>query len=352
MGVYRRPDSKYWWVLLDGYGLRESTGLPVVAATPALTRESRAQADTYYITRMAQLAQARTDPTRAIVSFRKHAQWYAEHHAAHMRGVARVRSMLRQLSLYFDRFDSLGQITSDTIREWMTWRKRQVGPNTVNRELDVLKALLKAAIPRYLDTSPAADLRRFRVPESEPRVLSPEEETRLLRVGSPADRAWIMLAIDTLLRLSNTVDLKWAQVKLDRKVIIPLNAKVSHDVVPMSSRLETALRALSQTSAYVFPHFHETKHGGAQASKQIAIRRFATLCKLARVDHGRDADGVTFHCLRHTGATRALQRGASVRTVMKLGGWKDERMVMRYSHASDADVRAAAESIGADVEIT
>ena len=50
--------------------------------------------------------------------------------------------------------------------------------------------------------------------------------------------------------------------------------------------------------------------------------------------------------LSSTGATRALQNGASVRTVMKLGGWKDERMVMRYVHASDADVRAAAESIG------
>ena len=41
-----------------------------------------------------------------------------------------------------------------------------------------------------------------------------------------------------------------------------------------------------------------------------------------------------------------LHLNPSVRTVMKLGGWKSERSVMRYVHASDIDVQAAAESIG------
>jgi integrase len=93
----------------------------------------------------------------------------------------------------------------------------------------------------------------------------------------------------------------------------------------------------------VFPSFHTSDR--KTAAKNVAIRRFDDLCQLAGVPHGRKADGVTFHCLRHTGATRALQRGASVRTVMKLGGWKDETSVMRYVHAADSDVRAAAESI-------
>lgn len=345
MGVYKRPDSLFWWVLLDGYHVRESTRVPI-GRTEAQQKEQRRQAEVYYHRRMAALAEQTREPDREVISYVTLSAWYADHHAAHLRGVTRALSMLRQLGLYFDRFRSIAEITPDDIAEWKTWRKRQVGPNTVNRELDVLKSLLKSAVPRYLAQSPALELRRFRVPEAERRVLTPEEEERLVRVGSPDDTAWIILGIDTLMRLSNTVFLKWAQVKLDRRVILPLNAKVSHDVVPMSSRLERALRALPRDSEYVFPQFFNAKKGGQTAAVNRAKRRFAKLCQLAKVDHGRDVEGVTFHCLRHTGATRALQRGASVRTVMKLGGWKDERMVMRYVHASDADVRAAAESIG------
>lgn len=324
--------------------MRESTRIPRTSGSPAQTKELRRQAEAYYADRMATLAKTRHEPDKERISYRALSTWYQTHHAAHLRGVSRVNSMLGQLGVYFDRFASVAAIRVEDVTEWMTWRKRQVSPATVNRELDVLKSVLRSAVPRYLSVSPASELRRFRVVETERRVLTPDEEARLLAVGTEVDQAWIVLALDTLLRLSNTVDSKWAQVKLERRIILPLNAKVSHDVVPMSSRLTTALSALPRDGDWVFPHFHG---GSGQSPKQRAIRRFDLLCRLAKVDYGRAAEGVTFHCLRHTGATRALQRGASVRTVMKLGGWKDERSVMRYVHASDQDVRDAAESIGA-----
>ncbi len=137
-------------------------------------------------------------------------------------------------------------------------------------------------------------------------------------------------------------------MKYAQSSIVPLNAKVRHDVVPMTTRMIAALKALPQDTGWVFARFHKAGEKKT-AAKNKAIRRFDYLCQVGHVPHGRAANGVTFHCLRHTGATRALQRGASVRTVMKLGGWKDERSVMRYVHAADSDVRAAAESIGGSV---
>lgn len=346
MALYRRPDSPYWWMLIEGADVRLSTKIRWDGDTPGKKREQKRKADIAYAKELERWATILGESSdKPAISFRTFRDWYDTHHAAHLRGVTRVQSILTQLGKHFDG-RSLHEIDADAIREWMTKRKREVEPSTVNRELDVLKSLLNAAVPRYLDASPAAQVRRFRVEEAEPRVLTVDEETRLLAVGSDADRAWITLALDTLLRLSNTVDLKWAQVKLDARVIVPLNAKVSHDIVPISTRLAVALTNLPRQSDYVFPAFREAKKGGAQAAKQLAIRRFAHLCALAGIPHGRGVNGITFHCLRHTGATRALQAGASVRTVMKLGGWKMERMVMRYVHASDADVRQAAESIG------
>ena len=109
--------------------------------------------------------------------------------------------------------------------------------------------------------------------------------------------------------------------------------------------MRLALDQLPQRSAYVFQSLHD-KGKGPTAAKNLLIRQFDALCQSAGLPHGRKAGGLTFHCLRHTGASRALQAGASVRTVMTLGGWKDLRSVLRYTHASDADVQAAAESIG------
>lgn len=346
MGVFVRKDSPFFWIWIEGTRTRESTGVPVKGGSPAQERELRRQAETIYAARKVEEAKRREGLAfkKPTISYAKYADWYARHEAAHHRGVIRERSMLTQLGRYFDRFTDLRQVDADAVKEWMTWRKRTVQPGTVNRELDVLKQVLASAVPKYLDASPIAGLRRFRVTEQEPRVLTLDEEDRLLAVCGPEDRAFLLTAIDTLWRLSTVVHLQWAQVKLERRFLVPLNAKVSHDGNPITDRLYEALQALSRDRAWVFPQFHREKDRPS-APKSRAIRRFLHLCQLAHIPHSRAAHGVTFHCLRHTGATRALQQGASVRTVMKLGGWQDERSVMRYVHASDQDVRAAAESI-------
>ncbi len=343
MGVFIRKDSPWYWLWIEATGVKERTGIPVHGGSRQQGKELHRQALELYAIRQAAAAMATAGLAvrRPIISFATFAAWYREHHAAHHRGAEREHSMVRQLCTSFDRFDSIALITADVVKEWMTARKHQVCPNTVNRELDVLKAMLKAAAPKYLAASPIVGVRRFRVEEQDVRVLTHDEERRLLAVAGPEDRAWLIMAIDTLLRLSNVVFLRWAQVKAHD--IVPLNAKVKHDGVPISTRLHDALGQISHSSEWVFPSFHGS--GKPTAAKNAAIRRFHDLCQLAVVPHGRKAGGVTFHCLRHTGATRALQGRASVRTVMKLGGWRDESSVMRYVHAADSDVRAAAESI-------
>lgn len=345
MGVFTRPDSPYFWMWIEGTTIRKSTGV-LRGDEPGQDREQRR------IARDVWLAEQNTQAKRSAglirdkpgITFKAFAAWYTTHEASHHRGVDKETSMLRQLGLYFDRFESIADLDVPAVKEWMTKRRRDVQASTVNRELDVLKRVLVSAVPKYLDVSPIVGLRRFRTDETEPRVLTPGEEAALLEVTGPADRAFLLMAIDTLLRLSNVVYLKWPQVKLSRGVIVPLNAKVSLDASPITRRLDLALKDLPRSSDWVFPMFH-TRGTGKTAAKNKAIRRFHLLCQQANIPHSRAAGGVTFHCLRHTGATRALQRGASLRTVMKLGGWQDERSVMRYLHAADSDVRAAAESI-------
>src|SRR6185503_17414596 len=178
MGLYSRKDSPFHWMCIEGTDIRESTGIPIVGGSPQQERELRRQAQEIYAVRKAAAVASGTGITvrRPTISFPDFAAWYREHHSAHHRGATSEQSMVRRLEVYFGRYDSLALITEDAVKEWMTWRKRQVKPSTVNRELDVLKQMLKAAVPKYLAANPIAGLRRFRVEEAEPRILTRDEE--------------------------------------------------------------------------------------------------------------------------------------------------------------------------------
>ena len=54
----------------------------------------------------------------------------------------------------------------------------------------------------------------------------------------------------------------------------------------------------------------------------------ATACGKAKLS------GVTPHTLRHTFASRLGMAGVDPRTIQELGGWKELKMVERYSHLS------------------
>jgi site-specific recombinase XerD len=66
---------------------------------------------------------------------------------------------------------------------------------------------------------------------------------------------------------------------------------------------------------------------------------FTTACRHANLHD------VTPHTLRHTFASRLAMAGVGLRTIQELGGWKEIKMVERYSHLSDQHKAEAVELI-------
>ena len=63
---------------------------------------------------------------------------------------------------------------------------------------------------------------------------------------------------------------------------------------------------------------------------------------------GRDAgrlDGYTWHCNRHTFASRLIMANVDLRSVQALGGWRTLAMVQRYSHLAPNHLRDAVERL-------
>lgn len=339
MGIYQRPDSPFWWLLLERprgqKSIREPTKVPLDGGSLAQTKESRRQAQAAYATRMADLARGTyglqsVKPSR---TFTAHREWYAAHVSTQKRGMTREVSMLRQLGAFFDAY-ALTAIDHELAREWRTWRLTTVSASTVRREEELLKHLLTTAVPKYLERNQLTGLRRIRVVDPDTRVLTVEEETRLLAVLDGEDRALVIGALDTLLRLSNIAGLTRRQ---DHGTYLYSDTKTGAVKIPISRRFRAALDALPRDGTHYFPSY--------AGNARRVILMFGAACKRADVQTGRAAGGISFHCLRHTGASRMLAAGIDVKTVMEIGGWKSLTVLNRYLHPTEDRKQQAVNTI-------
>jgi integrase len=351
MGVYRRKDSPYWWLWLEappgGRPKAESTKIRLDAPTVEQRRDNKQLAEQIYHQRQAEyLRDAHGLTPKPIIPFSAYATWYEQHAIVTHSSRAREASMLRRLRAHF-RTTPLHQIDRPAVLEWRTTRLTDVAPATVDRELDVLKSLLASAVPKYLTASPIVGLKRHRdtvqAKKRRPRILTLAEERRILaHATDPHDRALLLLALDTLMRLS---DVKALRRDRDYRTYLHVEApKVDPYDVPVSRRLRRALDRLPDTGPYFFPKRWHGRPGAI--SVNTVWRIFRRVCEAAHVPVGRKDRGVTFHSLRHTGTTRMLEQGVNPLAVMEIGGWKELRQLVRYGRASDATKQAAVNVIG------
>jgi integrase len=215
-------------------------------------------------------------------------------------------------------------------------RKRSLAPATVAKELGLLRRILNVAVEAgLLDRNPVARLKMPEFDNRRDRVIDTTEYQRLLAAvdeGQGAHmRPIIVLAYETGMRQGEIVGLRWADVDLAGHFTrLPRTKNGEKRSVPLTETAEEALRAWGRRawnrreSTYVFP----SPAGDGPLGNVSAA--FARLAKRARVAE------VHFHDLRHTFATRMVERGVDLITLASITGHKTLAMLRRYSHPSDA----------------
>lgn len=233
-------------------------------------------------------------------------------------------------------------------------RRIQAGPRTVNREVSVIKAIVQSAVPDYLETSPLYGMPLLKASTPKRRLMTPEEEGRLLAVMAADDKALFLLGLDSLIRLGDLLDLTWDDDHGDRMWIGDPKAGGGFDV-PISRRARTALdawaadpRCTKHRSPYIFARRRRAKT--ARDRRGVIRKMLKSYCAQAKppIPYGRKAGGITFHwATRRTGATRMLNRGVGLLTVQKVGHWATANVVSSIYHELIDDVaQDAVESVG------
>jgi integrase len=206
---------------------------------------------------------------------------------------------------------------------------RKVKPATVNRMLEVLGAVLAAAVEwEWLARFPK--IAKLREPTKRVRWITQQEAAALLR-NLPTHLAdMAQFSLETGLRRANVTGLQWSQVDLARRMawIHPDQAKARKAIpVPLSDAAITVLRrqvGKARDAAYVESVFVYRRKPVHQTSTK-AWRKALTMTGI---------DDFRWHDLRHTWASWHVQNGTPLHVLKELGGWETTEMVQRYAHLS------------------
>ncbi|WNJ99922.1 tyrosine-type recombinase/integrase [Thalassospiraceae bacterium LMO-JJ14] len=270
----------------------------------------------------------------------------------------------------------LDEINRELIDNWRGKRlKSDVSPNTVNRNVNVIRAVLSKAVEwEALKFHPLGGLKPLKIDKYKPvRVLSDEERVRLfdimrerdaeLRARRESYNEWrrvrhlnpypeltyygdhlspmVLTAYHTGMRRGEILSLKWADIDF-RKGELIVRGEVSKTaqsrVIPMNDQLREVMnkwRSQSElVSEYVFP--------GPDGGRMDKLRNsWNSLRKRAGLKNFR------FHDLRADFASRLVNGGVSLPIAQRLLGHSSPVITMKfYTAVSDDSLRNAVATAG------
>jgi len=248
--------------------------------------------------------------------------------------IARLKTVFGSFRLKDITTGMVQKYVDDRMHE-MTRYRRLPRPATINRELMCLSAIFREAVKRdYVDRNPVRGVKQMAEQNQMLRYLSDEEEAALLKVCNTGLRPVVICALHTGMRREEILSMTWESVDLDERLVcVRFSKSKKKRFIPINEELLELLKSLPRLKdcPYVFAN-PETRD--RWCDQKVA---WAYAVRKSKVK------GIRFHDLRHTFASRLMQRGVPLKAVQELLGHGSIVMTMRYAHLAPGDLRHAVE---------
>lgn len=236
-------------------------------------------------------------------------------------------------------------ITKQHIDRWLSGQatEHEWKASTRNRWQAAFSLIFRLGIEHEkIERNPAAGIRRIKENNARTRYLSDKEEVTLRSVilkRFPAFIHQLDLSLYTGMRAGEQFSLRWSQIDFKRRILtLPKtkNGTVRH--IPLNA---TAIAALSGLKISPAPNPDDLVFPSARQETGLKSARgwFVSALEDANIK------GYTWHCNRHTFASRLAMAGVDIRTIGELLGHKSLAMTMRYSHLAPEHNKAAVDLI-------
>jgi integrase len=238
---------------------------------------------------------------------------------------------------------SLGAIDRELLNRIAEHKKAEgVSNATVNRMLEVIRAILRKAVNEWEWMDKAPRFRMLPEPRRRIRWITREDAERLLAELPVHLRAMARFSLETGLRKSNVTGLQWSQVDLRRRCawIHPDQAKGRKAIaVPLSAAAVLVLREqIGMHPVVVFTY-------RGNPTKQLNTKAWRRALERAGIEDFR------WHDLRHTWASWHVQAGTPLHVLQELGGWESVEMVRRYAHLSSDHLVAYVDRMSGSLKV-
>jgi integrase len=379
VALYKR--GKTWWTDFSVNGVRYRESLDTSDWREAQSKEKE------LITQASAGKLASSNQQFARLSFSEAVERYLTDRLPRIqpKTMRAERERARQLKKYFEP-TPVGRITVDAVLAYIAERRRAGMSNgTINRDLDVLRGVLKRAKRWYVM---AEDIRPLPVRHNVGRALAHDEKLRLLKLAATKPgwqnaRLATLLALNTTMRACEIRGLRWRDVDLMERVltvrrsttktdagerVIPLNSGAWAVILESRERAKLLFGAEPQQEWYVFPHAEGSTRpdptkpmtGWRTAWRNLTRAINCPKCgelqkpgkKCRNKECGADVSkvkspthGLRFHDMRHHAITELAESQASDQTIMSIAGHVSPKMLAHYSHVRMEAKRKALDAL-------
>jgi len=226
--------------------------------------------------------------------------------------------------------------------------KKGLSNKTINNHLTALRTCLNTAKDWGI-LGDAPKIKQLKTPPSSFVFLSLVESEALLESATGFWKLMILTALKTGLRLGELRGLKWEDIDFTRRVLTVKRSIYKKDevgppksnkyrVIPLSNGLYYALLSERKERGFVFQY-----KLGLNIRNDICRNELFRICDRAGIKR------ISWHPLRHTFASRLIQRGVNPVVVKSLLGHSDIRTTMIYCHIDFATLQTSVNILDEDL---
>lgn len=234
-----------------------------------------------------------------------------------------------------------------------------IANRTKNITLTVLRTMFQKAVDwRYLASSPASEIRRWRQDCQGSQSLTPKDLIKILQSATPWEKSVIKVMVYTGMRPGELSQLKFKDIDWENQILKIVSDKERKTknrksrLVPLSPDLEKELKLLKE---YLPNMFYKD---GSKVSLKYLLRTedqkeyvfchrngkpilcFRQCIRFALARAG--IKGVTAHGLRKSFCSLLARQGVHPKVAQRLLGHSDVRLTMDiYTHVDDDQLRTA-----------